>query len=100
MTSNFTLLSGPTPAPPGSAGGDGSSPNNDPMGAMFGESRLTESGFTGEITWDTSMPNGQPRRNLDASRATELFGFRATTSLRAGLERTIAWYRENALTRA
>jgi GDP-L-fucose synthase len=58
------------------------------------------SGFTGEITWDTSMPNGQPRRNLDASRATELFGFRATTSLRAGLERTIAWYRENALTRA
>ena len=58
------------------------------------------SGFTGEITWDTSLPNGQPRRNLDASRATELFGFRATTSLRAGLERTIAWYRENALTRA
>ena len=58
------------------------------------------SGFTGEITWDTSMPNGQPRRNLDASRAAELFGFRATTSLREGLERTIAWYRENALTRA
>jgi GDP-L-fucose synthase len=58
------------------------------------------SGFTGEITWDTSMPNGQPRRNLDATRAARLFGFRATTSLRAGLERTIAWYRENALTRA
>ena len=58
------------------------------------------SGFTGEITWDTSMPNGQPRRNLDATRAAKLFGFRATTSLRAGLERTIAWYRENALTRA
>jgi GDP-L-fucose synthase len=58
------------------------------------------SGFTGEITWDTSMPNGQPRRNLDATRAAERFGFRATTSLREGLERTIAWYRENALTRA
>ena len=58
------------------------------------------SGFNGEITWDTSMPNGQPRRNLDATRAAELFGFRATTSLREGLERTIAWYRENALTRA
>ena len=58
------------------------------------------SGFNGEIAWDTSMPNGQPRRNLDATRAAELFGFRATTSLREGLERTIAWYRENALTRA
>ncbi|HEX7097431.1 MAG TPA: GDP-L-fucose synthase [Acidimicrobiales bacterium] len=58
------------------------------------------SGFTGEIVWDTSMPNGQPRRNLDATRAAELFGFRASTSLREGLERTIAWYRENALARA
>jgi GDP-L-fucose synthase len=58
------------------------------------------SGFTGEITWDSSMPNGQPRRTLDATRAAELFGFRATTSLRQGLERTIAWYRENALARA
>jgi len=58
------------------------------------------SGFAGEITWDTSMPNGQPRRNLDATRAAKLFGFRANTSLREGLERTIAWYRENALARA
>src|SRR3954465_8967812 len=53
-------------------------------------------GFTGEITWDTSMPNGQPRRSLDASRAKELFGFEARTPLRDGLERTIAWYREHA----
>ena len=53
-------------------------------------------GFTGEITWDTSMPNGQPRRSLDASRAKELFGFEARTSLREGLERTIAWYRAQA----
>ena len=53
-------------------------------------------GFEGEIVWDTSMPNGQPRRSLDASRATELFGFRARTPLREGLERTIAWYRTQA----
>ena len=39
------------------------------------------------------MPNGQPRRQLDASRAEELFGFRARTPLREGLERTVAWYR-------
>ena len=53
-------------------------------------------GFEGEIVWDTSMPNGQPRRSLDASRARELFGFEARTPLREGLERTIAWYREHA----
>ena len=41
------------------------------------------------------MPNGQPRRSLDASRAEELFGFEARTSLREGLERTIAWYRRS-----
>ena len=50
-------------------------------------------GFEGEIVWDTSMPNGQPRRSLDASRAEELFGFRAHTALRDGLVRTVAWYR-------
>jgi GDP-L-fucose synthase len=54
------------------------------------------SGFTGEIRWDESMPNGQPRRSLDATRAKELFGFEARTSLREGLERTIAWYRAQA----
>jgi GDP-L-fucose synthase len=53
-------------------------------------------GFEGEIVWDTSMPNGQPRRSLDASKAEQLFGFRAATPLRAGLERTIAWYRAHA----
>ncbi len=53
-------------------------------------------GFEGEIVWDTSMPNGQPRRQLDASRAEELFGFRARTSLREGIERTVAWYRAAA----
>jgi GDP-L-fucose synthase len=53
-------------------------------------------GFQGRITWDPSMPNGQPRRSIDASRARELFGFEARTPLRDGLERTIAWYREHA----
>ena len=42
------------------------------------------------------MPNGQPRRRLDVSRAEALFGFRAQTDFREGLERTIAWYREHA----
>jgi GDP-L-fucose synthase len=54
-------------------------------------------GFTGEIRWDTSRPNGQPRRRLDVSRAERLFGFRARTDLRSGLERTIAWYLEAEL---
>ena len=51
-------------------------------------------GFEGEITWDTSMPNGQPRRRLDVSRAEQLFGFRARTRLADGLERTIAWFKQ------
>jgi GDP-L-fucose synthase len=50
-------------------------------------------GFEGEVVWDESMPNGQPRRRLDTERAAELLGFRAQTSLRDGLEKTIAWYR-------
>jgi GDP-L-fucose synthase len=53
-------------------------------------------GFEGEMVWDTSMPNGQPRRRLDASRARELLGWEPQVSLREGLERTIAWYREHA----
>jgi GDP-L-fucose synthase len=53
-------------------------------------------GYEGRISWDTSMPNGQPRRSIDASRARELFGFEARTPLREGLERTVAWYREHA----
>ncbi len=50
-------------------------------------------GFQGRITWDTSRPNGQPRRSLDTSRARQLFGFQATTSLQDGLQRTVNWYR-------
>jgi GDP-L-fucose synthase len=52
-------------------------------------------GFDGEIVWDTSRPNGQPRRQLDVTRAEELFAFRAKTSLREGLERTVDWYRSS-----
>jgi GDP-L-fucose synthase len=75
----------------------------DPVNLGTGEEisirRLAEliaelTGFEGKIEWDASMPNGQPRRSLDASRARELFGFEAHTPLRVGLERTIAWYRE------
>jgi GDP-L-fucose synthase len=51
--------------------------------------------FRGQIRWDTSRPNGQPRRMLDVSRARERFGFSARMSLDEGLARTIAWYREN-----
>jgi GDP-L-fucose synthase len=53
-------------------------------------------GFTGRIEWDATKPNGQPRRSVDASRARELFGFDARTPLREGLERTVAWYRQQA----
>jgi GDP-L-fucose synthase len=48
--------------------------------------------FEGEIVWDKSRPNGQPRRQLDVSRARERFGFRASTPLPDGLRETIAWY--------
>lgn len=49
-------------------------------------------GFRGRIIWDTSKPNGQPRRCLDTSRAEREFGFRACTSLETGLRKTIEWY--------
>ena len=55
--------------------------------------RLT--GFEGRIVWDTSKPNGQPRRALDTSRAEKFFGFRAQTPFEVGLKRTIDWYLEN-----
>ncbi|OQX67062.1 MAG: GDP-fucose synthetase [Sorangiineae bacterium NIC37A_2] len=53
-------------------------------------------GFSGKIEWDTSKPNGQPRRSLDVTRAKERFGFEAKVPFDEGLDETIRWYRANA----
>ncbi|GAI22562.1 unnamed protein product, partial [marine sediment metagenome] len=53
--------------------------------------RLT--GFRGKIVWDTSKPDGQPRRRLDTSKAEKEFGFKAKTNFEEGLKKTIGWYR-------
>jgi GDP-L-fucose synthase len=50
------------------------------------------SGFDGKIVWDSTKPDGQPRRCLDTTRAREEFGFVAQTTLEEGLRKTIAWY--------
>jgi nucleoside-diphosphate-sugar epimerase len=80
---------------------DGRDPVNIGSGEEISIGDLAElvadlTGFEGEIEWDATKPNGQPRRQLDVSRAREQFGFEATTPLREGLERTIAWYRTHA----
>jgi GDP-L-fucose synthase len=54
-------------------------------------------GFHGKIVWDASQPDGQPRRMLETARAGKYFGFRAKTSLEAGLKKTIQWYEQNPL---
>ena len=54
-----------------------------------------ETGFGGEIVWDTSKPDGQPRRRLDTSRAKKYFDWEAQTSLMEGLQETINWYERN-----
>jgi GDP-L-fucose synthase len=51
-------------------------------------------GYRGMLRFDASRPDGQPRRSLDVSRTEQAFGFRATTSLREGLRRTIEWYEQ------
>ncbi len=58
-------------------------------------SKLT--GFEGEIVWDLTKPNGQPRRKLDTGKAVQYFNFKAKTLLDEGLKKTINWYKENAL---
>jgi GDP-L-fucose synthase len=59
-------------------------------------SLITElTGFEGKLVWDTSKPNGQPRRGLDVSKAKASFGFEAQMPFEAGLRKTIDWYREN-----
>jgi GDP-L-fucose synthase len=59
------------------------------------ETVAAATGFEGEIIWDTTKPNGQPRRQLDVSRAKERFGFEAEVSFADGMARTVAWYRAN-----
>jgi GDP-L-fucose synthase len=63
--------------------------------------RIAElTGFRGEIAWDATKPDGQPRRCLDVSRAEKEFGFRATTDFVEGLRETIQWYRREENGRA
>lgn len=56
---------------------------------------LKYTGFNGDVVWDTTKPDGQPRRCLDVSKAEKEFGFRAKTSSEEGLQKTIEWYKEN-----
>jgi len=53
----------------------------------------SKTGFQGSVKWDTTKPDGQPRRSLDTRRANETFGFTAKTPFEAGLEKTIEWYK-------
>jgi GDP-L-fucose synthase len=77
---------------------DGGEPVNLGAGKEISIRELAElvaevTGYEGRIVWDRSKPGGQPRRSVDASRAEQLFGFRAQVPLRYGIERTTAWYR-------
>jgi GDP-L-fucose synthase len=81
---------------------DGAEPVNLGTGKEISIRELVEliaeiAGFRGEIRWDTSKPDGQPRRALDTSRARELFGFDARTSFKDGLRWTIDWYGPRAV---
>jgi GDP-L-fucose synthase len=58
----------------------------------------TTVGYEGEVAWDTSKPDGQPKRYLDVSRARELLGFEAKISLEDGIRETVEWYRANPVT--
>ncbi len=58
----------------------------------------TEMGFSGQIQWNTTKPNGQPRRCLDVSRAKQLFGFQARHGLREGITKTVQWFQTNRQT--
>jgi GDP-L-fucose synthase len=78
---------------------DGADPVNIGTGEEIAIRDLAEqiavaTGFDGELVWDASQPNGQPRRRLDVTRARERFGFSATVPLAEGLRRTIAWARD------
>ena len=82
---------------------DGQEPVNLGSGEEISIKHLVETiaeltGYQGGLVWDTSKPNGQPRRSLDTSRATELFDFTAQTQLAQGLRETVEWYRAEART--
>jgi len=79
---------------------DGSEPVNIGAGFEITIKELAEkiaklTGFTGEIRWDSSKPDGQPRRRLDVSKAKKFFGFEAKTPFDEGLRATIDWYEAN-----
>ena len=79
---------------------DGTEPVNLGAGFEISIKDLVEliaklTGFEGKIVWDSSKPDGQPRRCLDTSRAKEYFGFEAHTNFEEGLKKTIDWYKEN-----
>jgi GDP-L-fucose synthase len=63
------------------------------------EKIISLTGFKGQIRWDSSKPDGQPRRCLDTSKARELFGFEAQTSFDEGLKATIEWYKQTRAVR-
>ena len=79
---------------------NGDEPINLGSGLEISIKRLVElivqlTGYEGKVFWDTSKPNGQPRRALDTARAKKYFGFEAQMPFEEGLRRTIDWYREN-----
>jgi GDP-L-fucose synthase len=79
---------------------NGSEPVNLGSGMEISIKKLAETiarltGFDGEIIWDTTKPNGQPRRALDVSRAKDYFDFEAQMPFEEGLRRTIEWFKEN-----
>ncbi len=81
---------------------DGADPVNLGNGREITIKALTElicelCGFTGELRWDATKPDGQPRRCLDTTRAKERFGWEAKTAFRDGLRETIAWYEANRI---
>src|SRR4029079_12076006 len=77
---------------------DGSEPVNLGAGFEISIRELAELiaetvGYKGRLSWHAALPDGQPRRSLDTSRAEQSFGFRARTPFKDGLRRTVDWYR-------
>ncbi len=77
---------------------NGSDPVNLGSGNEISIKNLAElikkaTGYEGQLVWDATKPNGQPRRGLDTSRAEKYFGFKAQTSFETGLQKTVDWYR-------